>query len=250
MALSMRAGTGTLAMALLVLCAADAPRDAGAPALAGLPATMVWAWERAEDLRWLPRGAGVAYLASTLELAAGEVWRRPRSHPLLVRPDTALVPVVHVDASWRRPPALNAAQRGAVVEQVLEAARRSPARVVQLDFEVRRSQRGFLLAVVRDIRRGLPSGVALSVTALASWCAGDYWLGALEADEVVPMAFRMARDGPVIRDLLAARGGFVQPRCRAALGMASDEPALAATAPRRYIFSPRAWSQDIWRAIQ
>jgi hypothetical protein len=133
---------------------------------------------------------------------------------------------------------------------VLAQARRSSARVVQLDFEVRRSQRDFLRAAVAEIRRRLPPDVALSVTALASWCAGDYWLADLAADEVVPMAFRMAQDDAPIRSLLAERGAFTRPRCTGALGMATDEAPIKAAGGRRYFFSPRAWDPATWRRIQ
>jgi hypothetical protein len=232
------------------LAASPAGARTGASAVLGqLPTTMVWAWERREDLRWLPPHAGVAYIATTLELAADGVAERRRGWPLLVRPDTVLVPVVHVDASWRQAPRLNARQHQAVVERVLQFARHSPSRVVQLDFEVRRSQRGFLAAVVSDIRRQLPPTHALSVTALASWCAGDYWIGALAADEVVPMVFRMAGSEAAILRRLTAEGAFSRPRCGAALGIATDEPQGHFGAPRRYIFSPRSWTQDTWRNL-
>ncbi|PWF55076.1 hypothetical protein [Massilia glaciei] len=239
-----------LLTAALWLLPAATPRAGTASSLAALPPTMLWAWERHEDLRWLPSTVGVAYVAITLELTAGQVRLRPRAYRLLVRPETVVVPVVHVDASWRQPPALDAAQHEAIAAQVLKAARGARSRVVQLDFEVRRSQRGFLLALVGDLRRRLPADVALSVTALASWCAGDYWIGALEADEVVPMAFRMARDDGKIRGLLAEQGGFVRPRCRGALGMATDEAPVRVASARRYFFSPRSWDQDTWRRIQ
>ncbi|MES3023608.1 MAG: hypothetical protein V4857_18740 [Pseudomonadota bacterium] len=240
----------TLLSAALWWHPAQAASANGTSSLAALPPTMLWAWERHEDLRWLPPEVGVAYVATTLELAADRVRTRPRAYRLLVRPGTVVVPVVHVDASWREPPALDAAQHEAIAAQVLKAARGARARVVQLDFEVRRSQRGFLLALVGDLRRRLPADVALSVTALASWCAGDYWIGALEADEVVPMAFRMARDDGKIRGLLLEQGGFARPRCRGALGMATDEAPVKAGSARRYFFSPRSWDQDTWRRIQ
>lgn len=244
--------TVVLAASLLMLTAATthAATKPAAAALAALPPTMLWAWERAEDLRWLPREAGVAYVAVTVELEADKMRLRRRSYPLLVRPDTALVPVVHVDAAWRQPPTLDARQQSAIVNEVLKAAAGSTSRVVQLDFEVRLSQRAFLLAVVREIRARLPADVALSATALASWCAGDYWIADLEADEVVPMAFRMARDDAPIRALLSAQGGFVRPRCSTAVGMATDEPVIAVAARRRYFFAPRAWDQATWRRIQ
>ena len=245
---SLRAAAAVLAAALLPL-AADTPRARTAGALAALPATMLWAWERPEDLRWLPPEAGVAYVAVTVELAGEGMRLRRRAYPLLVRPDTAVVPMVHVDASWRTPPVLGIAQRDLIVEQLLAAARGSASHVVQLDFEVRQSQRAFLRDVVREARRRLPPEVALSATALASWCAGDYWLAGLAADEIVPMAFRMARDDAAIRRLLAERGAFTRPGCAGALGMASDEAPIKTHAVRRYFFAPRSWDQDTWRRL-
>lgn len=237
-----------LALAMLPMAADTPPRRA--MALAALPATMLWAWERPEDLRWLAPDSGVAYVAVTIELAGDQARLRRRAYPLLVRPDTTVVPMVHVDASWRQPPALNGAQRELIVSEVLAAAHGSAARVVQLDFEVRRSQRAFLFALVAELRRRLPPDVALSATALASWCAGDYWIGALAADEIVPMAFRMAQDDATIRSQLADTGAFRRPRCTSALGLATDEAPIRAGAARRYFFSPRAWDQATWRRIR
>ena len=112
-----------------------------------------------------------------------------------------------------------------------------------------RSQREFLREVVAAIRRRLPADSALSVTALASWCAGDYWLGQLQADEIVPMAFRMGRDEVAIRDLLAARGGFSRGRCKAAIGTALDEPLARVAAGRQYYFSPLPWTEQAWQRV-
>jgi hypothetical protein len=112
---SLRTAALSCASAAVLLIAADTPRASTATALTALPSTMLWAWERPEDLRWLPPHAGVAYVAVTVELAAGKVRLRQRAFPLLVRPDTAVVPIVHVDASWREPPVLNGAQRDLIV---------------------------------------------------------------------------------------------------------------------------------------
>ena len=218
------------------------------PALRALPTRLAWAWEREEDLRWLPPDAGVAYVATSLWLESDAVVVRPRANGLLLRPGTAVVPVVHVDASWQAPPALTPVQRDAIVTALQVAAARSPTHVVQLDFEARLSQRAFLVEVVRRARRSLPSDVALSVTALASWCAGDAWMRALPADEIVPMAFRMSRDSATLRTALASRGGFTTSRCRDAIGTATDEPLAGLTAPRRYVFSARPWTIEAWQS--
>ena len=217
------------------------------PALASLPARMLWAWERAEDLRWLPDQVGVAYVASSILLAGPSAQVRARANPLYVRPDTPLLPVVHVDASWRQAPSLTEQQQAVVVAQVVRAAR--GYRVVQLDFEVRRSQRAFLQAVVADIRQQLPADTALSITALASWCSGDYWLANMAADEIVPMTFRMGPEQEVIRQQIARDGGFRHAKCNLAIGYAQDEARAVSKAPRQYYFSPKPWRAESWRQM-
>jgi hypothetical protein len=218
------------------------------PALRSLPAHMLWAWERVEDLRWLPPEVGVAFVASSVTLEGSRTQVARRANPLYVRPDTRLMPVVHVDASWRNPPELNAAQQQAIVEQVLRVAQ--PYRVVQLDFEVRRSQRPFLKAVLAELRRRLPPETALSMTALASWCMGDYWLDGIAADEIVPMLFRMGRDQQNIRQHLNHTGHFPRYNCQAAVGFASDEPVVPIAGGRRYYFSAQPWRAAEWQRIQ
>jgi hypothetical protein len=239
-------------LACLACSALRADGSAGRPAhpaLAQLPARMLWAWERPEDLRWLPADTGVAYVASTILLRGDEALVHPRAAPLLLAEGAALVPVLHVDASWRVPPALSAQQSARIVQELLRVAQRGNRNVVQLDFEVRRSQRPFLAQTVAEIRRRLDPRIALSVTALASWCMDDAWLPSGVADEVVPMAFRMGPGQDALRERLD-RHGFTQPVCRAAAGYASDEPPLRSVAARGYYFSPRPWTAASWRAMQ
>ncbi|GAB2853106.1 hypothetical protein GCM10027277_21880 [Pseudoduganella ginsengisoli] len=221
----------------------------GHPALARLPARMVWAWERPEDLRWLPPDVGVAYVASSIMLQGEDALVRPRTAALYLPEHAAVVPVLHVDVSWRKPPKLTDKQQERIVRELLRVAQRGNRRVVQLDFEVRRSQRPFLGKVMADIRRRLPPNVALSMTALASWCLDDPWLPAAHADEVVPMAFRMGGDGQALRNRLDG-SGFTRPYCRGAMGHATDEPLVRSYAPRNYYFSPKPWTAERWLAVQ
>lgn len=244
-----------LALVALVSCRPIDTDKPVHPALQELPKTIVWAWERREDLRWLPSDVGVAYVASAVTLIGSRVHVAPRANTLLVRGDTLTIPVVHVDASWRERPSLDANQRKVLVDQVLMVARRAAeqnaAQVVQLDFEARLSQRAFLADVVRDIRAQLPHTTALSMTALASWCLGDYWLASVPADELVPMVFRMGRDTDQLRGQLAQHG-FKHARCKDAVGLATDEPLLVKTAlnaERRYFFSPTSWTQETWNRL-
>ena len=237
------------ALLLAVLWRADSGHVPNAhPALAMLPLQMAWAWERPEDLRWLPGDAGVAFVASSIMLQGDEALVRPRTARLLMEPATARVPVLHVDMSGREPPALNEAQLQAIVRELLRIAPGANRQVVQLDFEVRRSQRPFLARTVAAIRRSLAPEMALSVTALASWCLDDAWLAEGMADEVVPMAFRMGQQQQELRQRLRWQG-FTQPYCRQAAGYATDEPRLRRLAPRSYYFSPRSWTAAQWQAL-
>lgn len=237
-----------LSLLLASLAACQEARQEHA-ALAAMPNDILWAWERPEDLRWLPPEVGVAYVASSVSLTGDQVDVLPRSNPLKVRPETKLIPVVHVDASWRNPPMLSTQQRDTIVRQVLLTAQTTGATVVQLDFEVRHSQQPFLFSVVSEIRKKLPADRALSITALASWCAGDYWLDAMPADEIVPMTFRMARDDGAVRKIIAEQGELPGKRCRAAAGFATDELMPQLLTGRRYYFSPVSWKQETWERI-
>ena len=239
------AAPGHASLSALAAASPGAPH----PALARLPARLLWAWERPEDLRWLPADVGVAYVASTVLLRGGDALVHPRTAPLLLAAGVATVPVLHVDASWRTPPELSERQLERVVQEALRLAPRGNCDVLQLDFEVRRSQRPFLARTMAEIRRRLDPRIALSVTALASWCLDDAWLPAGVADEVVPMAFRMGPGQHALRDRLR-RDGFSQPVCRGAAGHASDEPALPGLAARSYYFSPQPWTAAGWLTMQ
>lgn len=238
-----------LSLIALLSLRMDGSARSAHPALAGLPAELIWAWERPEDLRWLPRQVGVAYVASTILLQDEDALVYPRAMPLLLPPDAAQVPVLHVDASWRKPPALNARQSSRIADELLRVARHANRNVVQLDFEVRRSQRPFLARTITAIRARLDPAIALSATALASWCLDDYWLHDIGADEIVPMAFRMGAEQHALRSRLLLQGGFTRARCGAAIGFSTDEPMMAVREGRHYYFSPHAWTAERWRAL-
>lgn len=223
--------------------------------------TWVWAWDRPEDLRWLPPGVGVAWFAAQFDAQDARFQVRPRRAVLKLRPDTPLLPVLHIEAFHpRRPAALgpeavtlwaNALAHHAALLDKPEA----PLRRLQIDFEARKGQQDFYLAVLRTLRAKLPPTTWLSVTALASWCGDEAWLRSLPVDEVVPMYFRM---GPAERGLWQQRmltPDQLPERCRQAAGLATDEwqiqaaslghQPLAAFADRQlYLFAPRRWQPE------
>jgi hypothetical protein len=220
------------------------------PALVQLPKEMLWAWERAEDLRWLPPDIGVAYVASSIMLRKDQALIRRRTASLQLAANTAVVPVLHVDVSWSFPPTKTAQQIDTITAELLRVARASNSNVVQLDFEVGSSHRAFLARTIAAARARLDPRMALSSTAIASWCLDDYWIEDLASDEVVPMAFRMGRDQHALRQRVLQQRGFTQLRCRSAIGFSSDEPMIAVEPRRHYYFSPKSWTAASWQAVR
>ncbi len=206
-----------------------------------MPNEVLWAWDRAEDLRFLaPRGdaIGVAYLDTNVTLNGAQISVRRRRAALELAPETPRLPVVHVEAHT---PALDDAQRDALVDAVVGVAARARQSRVQLDFEALPSQRAFYRGVVASLRARLGPSVSLSITALTSWCAGDRWLEDLPVDEIVPMFYGLGSDAKLLHDELA-RGVDLAPECRHAFGLMTDEAAVTTPAPRRlYLFSRSPW---------
>jgi hypothetical protein len=213
------------------------------PRLARLPALTLWAWERPENLTTLdPASTAVAYLERTLLLGPG-VLTVPRRQSLALPDGVTRIAVVRLEALPGAP--FDAAQRRAAVGQLLEAARRPAVSALQVDFDATRSQRAFYSALLADLRRQLPATMPLSITALASWCSSDDWIGALPVDEAVPMFFRMEPGrNPVEPDRPALR--IREPLCMSSAGISTRERWPENLAGKRvYVFPDRGWRQDL-----
>lgn len=222
--------------------------------LSRFPGIVLWAWERAEDLRFIdPRQVGVAFLAETLYLRGDEVIVRPRLQPLQVPPGTALMATARIETNQAArkpgPPVLSPAQRTQAASAITCLGRIASVQAVQIDFDASASERAFYRELVQEVRRGLPDSTALSITALASWCEGDNWLGDLPIDEAVPMLFRMGPDRREILGHFRGSGSFAAGICNQSVGVSTDEPLGARASGRRvYIFRPGKWSEQAVRA--
>ena len=232
-----------MALLLFVAACSDGPAVPGS--------TMVlWAWERPEDLRFVPPDVEVAVQTGFIEIAGSDMVARGRGFPLQVMhaPGTAMV---HLQIDEGRPVRWSPALRHRVAAAALHFATLQPVRRVQIDFEVRASERPVLIDVLSDIRRALPRGTVLSMTALASWRGGERWLDAAPVDEIVPMVFRMGRSASLIKRRLADGEDFADRRCRTAIGISSDEPISRAPPGRRvYVFSPTSWTRYRFTAVR
>jgi hypothetical protein len=196
--------------------------------LSNLPPVIVWAWERPEKLDFIDTDrVGVAFLAKTLRLTGDRVIARPRLQPLELAPGTKLIAVVRIESDH---PTLSATQLKQTVDHITNLPVVS---VVQIDFDATVSERDFYRALVREVKPRVPS---LSITALASWCAGDNWLSDLPIDEAVPMLFRMGVDKGLRQ--------FDSAICRSSAGVATDELIIPPAVDRLYIFNPNPWSRD------
>ncbi len=216
--------------------------------LATLPRVTLWAWERREDLHALDtRRFAVAYLDQTLTIGL-TVASQPR-RDLLVFPSSATrIPVVRIEAAPNA--VLNAENRDDAVDAILRSAREPGIAALQVDFDATRSQRQSYRDLLVDLRSRMPANLPLSITALASWCSFDDWIGGLPIDEAVPMMFRMEPDrrrAPPNLDDFRIR----EPLCQFSAGISTTEPWPADLDGKRiYVFPDNGWHVDLPTEVQ
>lgn len=223
----------------------------GVDRMGNFPKHVLWAWESPQDLRFLSKDEGVAFLAGELLLSAESARWTPRRNPLKVRPETPLMAVLRVEAKGNVP---GKEAREAFVARALEVARLPGVRALQIDFDATVSQRSFYLAALRNLRFHLPEGIPLSITALASWALEDRWMRdcglARVVDEAVPMLFRMGPDSAQVRKHLQSQD-FEEPMSQGSYGLSTDEPLPRLRSGRRcYVFHPGPWKAEDWERIR
>jgi hypothetical protein len=227
--------------------ATTAPR---LPAIgAALPGVMLWAWERPTDLRGLDARTGVAFFAQSVVIERGLATVTPRRNRLRVSPHTRLMAVTRVESPHAATSSLSQRDLEDIARAVARTSELPQVVAVQIDFDATTSERAFYRRLLSRVREALPHGMYLSITALASWCAGDRWLAGLPVDEAVPMLFRM---GPINAPYssIGTRPADAVGECRGAVGTSLDEPLTIRRHGRRlYVFDSQPWSpQAVARA--
>lgn len=229
--------TVTAILTLMCSCAHPAP-----PGAQPTPALVLWAWDRAEDFRFLQPGeAEVAGLMATIQLRDGHAEPWYRRLALVVPDGVPLTAVVRLESDGTAlPPA------DEVANTIAYAARHPGVVGLQIDFDARESQRSWytdLLAKLGAHRQ--PAPYRLSITALASWCLEPPWFTRdfRRVPEAVPMLFRMGPErGPLI-DRVMHEG--LHEDCAGSIGLSLDEPlAKRPPASRIYIFNPQRWTPE------
>jgi hypothetical protein len=211
--------------------------------MSAVPSLVLWAWERAEDLRFIdPRRAGVAFLAGTVRVGPAGMSYRPRMQPLQVPQETRLVAVVRIETAAGAAFDPETARRSAV--EIARAGELRGVLAVQVDFDATASERAFYRELLMELRRQLPAAMPISITALTSWCIGDRWMAGLPIDEAVPMLFRMGVGQAEVTNWMRGHD-FREAACRTSLGISLDEPWPKLPARRRmYAFSPSPWTEQ------
>ena len=205
------------------------------------PRLTLWAWQVPENMEFIdPAQVAVAYLDQTIYVR-DQVFREPRVQPMVVQPAMHVIAVARIEM----PAGLSSDSeelRNKVTDALLHSARTKGVAALQVDFDAAKSQRAFYRDVLLRLRKQMPKGMPLSITALASWCAFDDWIADLPVDEAVPMMFRMGREGQWFGRKGAA-AAIREPLCKGSLGVSTDEPRPERTAGKRlYVFASRPWT--------
>lgn len=209
--------------------------------LPGFPPLILWAWEEAQDLRFLdPSHVGVAYLAETIIIEPnGATLLHPRLQRLYIAPDTKRMAVIRIENRSDHSFDSQILANDILRRQILQGAS-----ALQIDYDARRSERPQYLELLRILRNRMPSNMPLTITALVSWCAGDDWIDSLPIAEAIPMYFRMGAQQPLRTAPLRASV------CGHSTGLSIDEALHVAPHRRIFLFSPRSWtSEDLHQAI-
>jgi hypothetical protein len=203
-----------------------------------IPKTVLWAWERPVDLRGLPADVGVAFYAQSIAVGRDFTVQR-RRNPLLVDASTPLVAVTRIESTPQARATLEPAAIDRLATAITETASLPRVIGIQIDFDAVASERDTYRGLLRRVREKLPARTPLSMTALASWCAGDRWIRDLPVDESVAMLFQLGVDDTPYRQAATADDSGCT-----AIGLSLDELVDVRTKRRRvYIFNPRSWTK-------
>lgn len=218
---------------------------------ARVPRLWVWAWDRPEDLLFLQPGeAGVAYFAMGITVEPSGIQVRPRRANLRVKEGIPRIAVVRIDLGQGHLPV---ARQDEVLQAIQAYALVPGLAGLQIDCDAPRSQRVFYAELLRRIHECVTSKVPVTMTALASWCMGDHWIGRAPVDGAVAMLFQMGAESSeslawLRRGRSLAGIGAQEP----SWGISTDQP-LPVKPPREaqvFVFHPRPWTLAAFRKVQ
>ncbi len=212
-----------------------------------IPPTVLWVWEREEDLRFLNSDKiGVAFYAQTIFLEGEEVIFKPRRQPLQVNENTYLIAVTRIETSRQNRPILSEKQLTETNNLILKTLQRKNVKSLQIDFDAVVSERDFYRKLLFDLRPQINQEIPLTITALGSWCMSDNWLDDLPVDEAVPMLFDMGTEDKSVKAFLNSNKDWNEPLCQTSYGLSINQPLNYNFLPNRrfYYFTSSAWKPE------
>ena len=223
--------------------------------------TILWAWQRAEDLSFIDTNKfAVAYLACSVLVKSDRLQVTWRQQKLKVPEQALMMPVIRIDTERRGTADLSESRAEELASLVAKIATRPRTSALQIDFDAVETERPFYRRLLKLIRTKLPDNLALSMTALASWCLFDDWLQDLPVDETVPMMFSLGADRQKLQHYFATGHDFLNKRCGNALGLSLEDPQInklmiplskqRKIPVRVYMFTKTAWTRDKVEAVR
>ncbi len=229
------------------------------------PKITIWAWERNEDLRFInPKETEVAYFAGNIYLQGERVRFRPRTHKLLLPPQTKTTPVFRIGTIRDSEP-LSHSSADIVAEiiskQLSERSSTAGSSIqqVQLDFDALEDEREYYKLLLERLRHKVPPKTKLSITALTSWLMQDRWLSRGCADEAVAMLFSMGPGKGSVLERIENTRLDTGAGLEIAIGISANEietnkklrsAGVLKSAGSIYIFNSRPWTERRFKAIK
>lgn len=221
-------------------------RAEAARVVTGLPPRMLWVWERPEDLRGIDVShTGVAILEQTLRIGTA-LAVIPRRQPVVLPRGVMRMAVVRIETEDSFAAHRDGARLlNAAVADLVTVASEPGIAALEIDFDARRSERGFYRQLLEKLRARMPAAMPLNITALVSWCSTDDWIADLPVNEATPMFFRMEPDR---RRVVGTEPEYRvrEPLCMSSVGVSTREPWPPDIRNKRiYIFAEHGWTKEL-----
>ncbi|MBX9721728.1 MAG: DUF3142 domain-containing protein [Candidatus Obscuribacterales bacterium] len=211
-----------LAFCTLIL-AAFQPMPARHEKTSELPSLILWAWTHNDDLRFVnSRDTAIAFYAGTIVLGLETANLQSRKNSLRINERVTCFPVFRIEKAHRNE-AASAKALDRANEIIHAYLAEHPSKIVQIDFDADTTDRQSYLIFLQELRKRLPRGTAVSITALASWCLDDKWLQHAPVDESVAMMFSMGKGHKDAIELLSKRKLDSGSDCRQSIGISVSE---------------------------
>ncbi|MCX6789896.1 MAG: hypothetical protein NTZ42_04845 [Candidatus Gribaldobacteria bacterium] len=207
------------------------------------PKIILWAWEGPENMMFLEykNNVTVAFYAGGIEIRDGEIIIKSRANPLIVDPQKKLTAVIRIDNFSTREDLEKYTPQ--ISEFIVKKCQQKNVFHCQIDFDAKESERKAYKEIILNVKKGLPSCIDISITALVSWCSYDNWIKDLPISEAVPMFYSLGLGEEYVKRNFKLR----EKKCAKSIGVSLDEslPVKKYIEGKKiYIFSANPWTEE------